>query len=131
MLIDTSGFLCFLDKRDFRHQRAAEYFMSARSRPTHNYVLAELVALAESRNYSREITLNFLSDILEDSETEIIWATENLTERAINFLRKRKDKEWSLCDAVSFLLMKEHGISEALTTDHHFEQAGYVQLLES
>lgn len=131
MLIDTSGFLCFLDKRDFRHQRAAEYFISARSRLTHNYVLAELVALAESRNFSRQITLDFLADILEDSQTEIIWVTEILTERSINFLRNRKDKEWSLCDAVSFLLMKEYGISEALTTDHHFEQAGYVQLLES
>lgn len=131
MLIDTSGFLCILDKRDFRHPRAAEYFISARSRLTHNYVLAELVALAESRNFSREITLDFLSDMFEDPQTEIIWVTENLTERAIIFLRKRNDKEWSLCDAVSFLLMKEYGISEALTTDHHFEQAGYVKLLES
>ena len=131
MFIDTSGFLCFLDQRDFRQPKAADYFISARSRLTHNYVLVELVALAGSRNFSREITLDFLSDLSNDSQTEIIWVSEYLTERAISFLRKRKDKEWSLCDAVSFLLLKEYGISEALTTDHHFEQAGYVQLLES
>ena len=131
MLIDTSGFLCFLDKGDFRHQKAAKYFISARSRVSHNYVVAELVAFAESRNFSREITLDFLSEISEDSQTEIIWVSENLTERSIKFLRNRKDKDWSLCDAVSFLLMEEYGISEALTTDHHFEQAGFIKLLDS
>ena len=131
MLIDTSGFLCVLDKRDLRHRKAATYLRSASFRLTHNYVLAELVARAESRNFSREITLGFLAEIFDDKHIEIIWVGENLTERAIDLLRRRMDKEWSLCDAVSFLLMEEYGISEALTTDHHFEQAGFIKLLDS
>jgi predicted nucleic acid-binding protein len=45
-------------------------------------------------------------------------------------LRQRPDKQWSLCDAISFLLMSQHGIQDALTTDHHFEQAGFVRLLK-
>ena len=40
------------------------------------------------------------------------------------------DKRWSLCDAVSFLLMTAYSIHRALTTDHNFEQAGFVRLLE-
>ena len=40
------------------------------------------------------------------------------------------DKTYSLCDAVSFLLMRERGITEALTTDRHFEQEGFVRLLQ-
>jgi len=45
-------------------------------------------------------------------------------------LRQRLDKDWSLCDAVSFILMREYGIEDALTSDHHFEQAGFRRLLE-
>lgn len=45
-------------------------------------------------------------------------------------LKSRPDKEWSLVDAASFIVMQERGIIEALTTDHHFEQAGFVRLLK-
>jgi predicted nucleic acid-binding protein len=44
---------------------------------------------------------------------------------------RAQDKEWSLTDCISFLLMRERGIHEALTHDHHFEQAGFVALLRS
>ena len=131
MFIDTSGFLCFLDKRDSRHQQAVAHYTSARLRLTQSYVLAELVALAESRNFSRTATLDFLVEIFDDARIEIVWVSEDLTEQAIHFLRKCKDKDWSLCDAVSFLLMEDYRISEALTTDHHFEQAGFIKLLDS
>jgi predicted nucleic acid-binding protein len=48
----------------------------------------------------------------------------------MSLLQSRLDKDWSLCDAVSFVLMQQRGVTEALTTDHHFEQAGFVRLLE-
>lgn len=47
----------------------------------------------------------------------------------MNLLQVRLDKTYSLCDAISFVLMREHGIQEALTTDHHFEQEGFRRLL--
>ncbi|WP_289501249.1 hypothetical protein [Gloeocapsopsis sp. IPPAS B-1203] len=43
----------------------------------------------------------------------------------------RQDKTYSLSDAVSFVLMRQHGITEALTIDRHFEQEGFVRLLQS
>jgi len=43
--------------------------------------------------------------------------------------RQRRDKGWSLTDCISFLAMQRHGLAEALTADHHFEQAGFNILL--
>jgi predicted nucleic acid-binding protein len=56
--------------------------------------------------------------------------SEALHRAALAHLQQRPDKDWSLCDAVSFLLMAQHAIQGALTTDHHFEQAGFVRLLK-
>ncbi len=47
------------------------------------------------------------------------------------FLKAHPDKDWSLVDCASFVVMKQRGIQEALTSDHHFEQAGFVRLLRA
>jgi predicted nucleic acid-binding protein len=60
---------------------------------------------------------------------EIVWVEYILHRAAHTLLQKRSDKSYSLCDAVSFLLTRERGINEALTTDHHFEQEGFTRLL--
>ena len=43
--------------------------------------------------------------------------------------KERSDKSWSLTDCISFVVMGEHGITDALTGDRHFEQAGFRALL--
>jgi predicted nucleic acid-binding protein len=60
----------------------------------------------------------------------LVWVDEARHRAAMDLLQARLDKSWSLCDAVSFVLMREHGEVEALTNDHHFEQAGFVRLLK-
>jgi predicted nucleic acid-binding protein len=52
-----------------------------------------------------------------------------LFKRGVELFRTRRDKEWSLTDCISFLVMQQRGISDALTHDHHFEQAGFTILL--
>jgi predicted nucleic acid-binding protein len=131
MLIDTSGWLCSLDDRDKRHKEAKRIFESARRLITHSYVISELVPLCEKRRFSRSRTLRFIDELLGDPTVDIIWVDLALTRSSNALLRSREDKNWSLCDAVSFLIMESEGIVEALTTDHHFEQAGFVKLLDS
>ncbi|MBM4082592.1 MAG: type II toxin-antitoxin system VapC family toxin, partial [Planctomycetes bacterium] len=59
-----------------------------------------------------------------------VWVTEELHRRALTFLQARPDKTYSLSDAVSFVLMRDRGIRDALTTDRHFDQEGFVRLLK-
>ncbi len=131
MLLDTSGLLCLFDRRDFRHPDALGFYNAARMRLTHNYVLVEFVALAQARHASRVEALAFVIDLFDDPEVEVVWVNERLHQRALILLQERLDKAWSLCDAVSFLLMQQRSLTEALTTDHHFEQAGFIKLLQS
>jgi len=60
----------------------------------------------------------------------VVWVDRLLTESAMQLLRARPDKTYSLCDAVSFVLMRLHNLQEALTTDRHFEQEGFIRLLK-
>jgi predicted nucleic acid-binding protein len=67
--------------------------------------------------------------LLANDYVEIVWVDEKLHRQAIDLLLARPDKTYSLCDAVSFILMRQKGIREALTTDQHFEQEGFIRLL--
>ncbi|HEV3079475.1 MAG TPA: PIN domain-containing protein [Gemmataceae bacterium] len=129
MLLDTSGLLCCLDASDFRHQDAVTFFEAANVRLTHNYILVEFVALAAARRLPRNIALLFAETLLSNPDIDLTWVDRPLHEAAMTLLREQPDKNYSLCDAVSFLLMRTRGIQDALTTDHHFEQAGFRRLL--
>lgn len=129
MLLDTSGLLCLFDGDDFRHAEAERFYDSARNRLTHNYVLAEAVPLFRSRGFDPRKSLALLSDLLESPEVEVAWVDETIHRAALSVLQARLDKGDSLCDAVSFVLMRQRGIAESLTTDRHFSQEGFVQLL--
>ena len=59
----------------------------------------------------------------------LVWVTETTHQKAMRLIENRLDKDYSVCDAVSFVIMRERGISAALTTDKHFEQEGFVRLL--
>jgi predicted nucleic acid-binding protein len=54
-----------------------------------------------------------------------------LFDRAVSLYSARPDKEWGLTDCISFVLMSERGIAQALTTDRHFEQAGFLNVLKT
>jgi predicted nucleic acid-binding protein len=129
MLLDTSGLLCYVDASQHRHRDAVEFYHSAPFRVTHNYVIAEFVALAQTRGYPRELALTFSSVLISDSEIELIWVDSSLHQEAMALLRSQLDKSYSLCDAVSFVVMQGRNITDALSTDHHFVQVGFQALL--
>lgn len=130
MLLDTSGLLSYLDDGDAYHEDAVTLLRSTPLRLTHGDVLAEFVPLCHSRGLPRTRAIAFVTDMI-DSDYFRVYSVEPSTHRAaLALLQRRLDKTYSLCDAVSFLLMRQWGLTEALTTDRHFEQEGFEQLLK-
>jgi predicted nucleic acid-binding protein len=129
MLIDTSGLLCYHDRDQAEHAQAISLLEKPGRKLLHNYVLVEFVALAHARKLSRKPVLDFLSAVLKHPLVESVWVDERVHREGMDLLRRRIDKGYSLCDAVSFNLMRKWGVDEALTTDHHFEQEGFRALL--
>ncbi len=129
MLLDTSGLLCLLHRAEPFHEEAVAAYQAAARRLTTNYVLAEFVALAQVRGLPRPASLSFVADLAASSAVETMWVGEALHRDALVLLQTRLDKSYSLCDAVSFVLMRDRSIADALTTDRHFEQEGFRRLL--
>jgi len=130
MLLDTSGLLCLHFSTEPLHTQACVAYQKATMRLTHNYVIAEYVALANARRFPRASVLDFVVDLLSSPDIETVWVDESIHRAAVELLLLRQDKSYSLCDAVSFILMRQRGVSESLTTDRHFEQEGFVRFLK-
>lgn len=129
MLLDTSGLLCLHCKAEPYHIQAGMLYKQAHNRLTHSYVLAEFVALTTARRLPRLPALTYIADLLENPDIETVWIDESLHREAMALLLSRQDKTYSLCDAVSFILMRQRDRMESLTTDRHFEQEGFWKLL--
>ena len=132
--MDTSGWACyFVEEDDFQvltDNIVRRYKKSRTPILTTNYVLTELVALLNRRVRSSRVQQIQQIEMLRTSDwIEIVHVDAALDEAAWQRLKARSDKTWSLMDCTSFVLMQRRGIVEALTTDHHFEQAGLTRLL--
>lgn len=134
LFVDTSGWGNLIDVSQPYHALATEWYRSAKQQPagliTSNYVLAELVALLESPlRIPRVQAIAFLKNLKASPAVEVLHVDADLDSAAWQLLAARPDKAWSLVDCSSFAIMQQH-LSQALTNDHHFEQAGFIRLLK-
>ena len=96
---------------------------------TTSWVLVEL-ADCMRLPHEREVTARFIAALRQALQTVVVPVSEAALWRGFELYRGRTDKEWSLTDCISFVVMKEQGLTQALTGDHHFEQAGFTALLK-
>ena len=134
LFVDTSGWAYYLDRSDPLHTKVVtivrNYTLQRRDLVTTNYITTELVALLSSRfHLPRREVIKAINALKSDAAVEIVHVDASMDNVAWQLLEKRFDKEWSLVDASSFILMEQFGMTEALTTDHHFTQAGFIKLL--
>jgi uncharacterized protein len=126
---DSFYYIALLNPADQFHAAAvrATQGLSARLVTT-AWVLTD-VADALSAPAVRQRTHQFLERVAADPNTALISEHKPWYARGVDLYGKRPDKAWSLTDCISFALMTERGLTEALTGDHHFLQAGFRALL--
>lgn len=78
----------------------------------------------------RSTTIALLEGLRAARHIEIVHIDAAVDAQAWALFMARPDKEWSLVDRASFVVMQQLGLTDALTSDHHFEQAGFVRLLK-
>lgn len=127
---DTSYFVALLNPQDSVHHRAARLTTEfVHTVVTSEWVIAELAAYM-SRPPLRRLFSAMFEEIRADPLFVILPADHAGFEQGLDMFVKHQDKAWSLADCISFAIMRERGIHEALTADHHFEQAGFISLLK-
>ena len=121
-----------VSKRDSLHLSAQQVMADLRHQDarltTTEFVLVE-VANALSMPGSRQQAVKLIDGLRSLSTVQIIPAGPELLHDGLTLYRDRPDKEWSLTDCISFVVMQQEHIIQAFTSDHHFEQAGFSKLL--
>jgi predicted nucleic acid-binding protein len=126
---DSFYFIALSNPSDGHHAAAVGAAESLTSRLlTTHYVLIEVADALSAPRFRADVA-RFLRHLALDRGTEVIGPDIPLYERGLELYAQRLDKAWSLTDCVSFVVMTERGLTEALTGDHHFEQAGFRPLL--
>lgn len=127
---DTGYWVAVLNPKDQLHERAKEVSKGLGQVRilTSEMVLDELLA-ALSKPPSRDSAVRGLEGILANPNVEVVPQTSIQFRAAFEMYKSRADKEWSLTDCASFVLMKSRGIKEALAHDNHFVQANFTALL--
>ena len=132
--LDTSYAVALLSPKDQYHQAASEIAVEFAKAPvpliTTQAVIFEICNSLAKQPY-RKAALEFLDGVRIDPMVEVISIDSFPFEAGIDLFRKRSDKYWSLTDCLSFVVMNQRGMMDALTADEHFEQAGFRALLKN
>ncbi|MBI4474970.1 MAG: type II toxin-antitoxin system VapC family toxin [Acidobacteria bacterium] len=129
ILVDTGFLLALAQPTDELHARAAAW-AQALSEPllVTEYVLCETINNLSKRP-DRPRAHRIADLVLSGAGYIILNAGPSLFQAGLRLHRDRPDKDWSLTDCISFRVMQERGIRQALAYDLHFEQAGFEALL--
>jgi predicted nucleic acid-binding protein len=132
VFLDTNGWLALLNASDQLHSRADSVWRDFGQRG-YSIVLTDWI-IAETgnglaRTQAREGFSQSAGVLLNDPRCRVVFITSTLLRRTLDLYEARTDKQWGLVDCASFIVMTEEKVAEALTSDRHFEQAGFKALL--
>jgi predicted nucleic acid-binding protein len=129
VFLDTSFLLALTSPKDAMHSRALAWERVSRG----PFVTTEFILLEMADGFAARKGPAIAQAVIESlrgaDHTTILGADSTWFDRGYQLFYRRLDKCWSLTDCISFEVMREMGITDALTHDHHFEQAGFRALL--
>ena len=126
---DTFFWIALANPRDAWHSRVAAWENANRGAQflTTEEVLAEVLNwFAGTGRIGRVLAVNVVRSVLADSSVNVLPQSTNDFASALAFYEARLDKQYSITDCRSMIVVKELGISEVLTNDHHFTQEGFT-----
>jgi len=132
VFLDTSFAIALSAPHDNLHERATQWaglLETAGTRLVTTQAVMLEIGNALSKKPHRHGAVILLNALVADSKVEIVPLSQQLYDRAFQLYSERLEKEWSLSDCVSFIVMEYSGITEALTANEHFQQAGFRALL--
>ena len=132
LFIDTGGFYALVSPESQSHKLAVELMQAAaqerRRAVTTDYILDETATLLRARGLTKLLT-GFFRLAEESHALSVEWISPGRFSAARKFMLKHLDQEFSFTDCVSFVVMKELRLTDALATDGHFRVAGFNPLL--
>ncbi len=132
VLLDTSFVLALENREDRHHVRAKQLDRELAAQGVilllHWGILLE-IGDGYARSGRRAKGMELLDKFANEEGFQIVALSEDMVDQAVALFRSRPDKEWGLTDCVSFALMEHEGMTQALTADVHFRQAGFEALL--
>jgi predicted nucleic acid-binding protein len=132
VFVDTSAFAALADKNDDNHAKAVGFnkTISGIRLVTTNYVLDELYTLLLLHvGYGKTVEFkNRLDFLIARNALIVVWISEGISTQTWQIFEQfNTDKQWSFTDCTSYVVMKDQGITEAFTFDHHFSQMGFIR----
>ena len=132
VFLDAGYAIALSASSDQLHERASSLADQLEANRTHivttRAVLLEIGNALSKQRY-RSAAAQLLTSLMSDPTVEVLSLTDDLYEEGFRRFCDRPDKDWSLCDCISFVVMESRGLTEALSADEHFEQAGFTALL--
>lgn len=130
LLLDTVFIQALLNQRDQYHIQAKAFLPRMRSAAEVWITEAILVEVGNALSvFNRQAAVHFIQQCYHTANMRVVTIDTPLLIRALQFYQARSDKAWGLTDCISFVVMTEQGLTDAVTADEHFRQAGYRALL--
>jgi hypothetical protein len=132
VFVDTSYAIALANPKDhFYHQacQLADMVEANKTRMIVTHAVMLEIGNALSKQRYRKAAVKLLRSLELDPRVEIVPISEQLYARAILLYRERQDQEWRLTDFISFIVMWDRDITQVLTNNKHFQQAGFEILL--
>ena len=132
VFLDTSFVVALAVRTDENHARAlkvSQILRVSRTRLITTQAILLEVGNAFAKQPFREAAITIQGNLAVDPHVSIFPLSEPLLRRAWSLFAERKDKDWGITDCLSFVVMRDLGLTLGLTADHHFEQAGFRAIL--